>query len=289
MNEETKITFLISLSLILTACATIRGGPETPRPPTEAASDPIYLIDKETLGAYDKITDPDNRKAKRNEIIDERILEIDNQFSAYETDLWREGIGAGIGTDWLQLTLSGLTATVGGEAFKSAVGAASTGILGAKSSFDKRVYFEKTIPAIMAQMVAEREKILAVIEANKQRSVTEYTLFAALSDLNNYYRAGTLPGAIQVIAIDAGAKEARAEQEIKNIRAARYIKDDAGDRLREFWKPDGKNIDKTNEKLLKDWMQKNGLSTGAGDITLFLRSDEMADLRVRAVRELLDK
>lgn len=51
-----------------------------------------------------------------------------------------------------------------------------------------------------------------------------------------------------------------------------YVKSDVGDRLRAFWKPNGKAVDKNNEKQLKQLMKKKGVSTAPGGITMFLRS-----------------
>ena len=271
----------------LAGCAALQGAPEAPRPTSVAEADPAYLVEQVSLTKYNTESDLAVKKRIRDDIIDERILEIDNQFGNFEAALWKQGIGSGIGTDWIQLAISATTATAGGESVKSILGAVSTGITGAKASFDKNALFDKALPAILAQMVAEREKIRASIERSKQLPVADYTLFAALSDIRQFIRAGTIFGGIQTVAADAGAKISTADKEIKDIRTARFVKDDAGDRLRTFWKPDGTTIDQTNEARLKQWMKKNGLAIGPGDITLFLRDDALADLRVRAVRELL--
>jgi hypothetical protein len=65
-----------------------------------------------------------------------------------------------------------------------------------------------------------------------------------------------------------------------------YVKTPAGDILRMYWKPDGNNINKENEKNLKNWMSSNLLSIGPGSITLFLRGAEFEDLRKKAVKDL---
>jgi hypothetical protein len=244
-------------------------------------------VEPANLTKYSNASDLESKKLIRNEIVDERILEADSQFNDFELALWQEGIGSGIGTDWVQLAISAATATAGGESLKSILGAVSTGLTGAKASFDKNAFFDKTLPAILAQIVAEREKIRASIERSKQLPVADYTLFAALSDIRNFIRAGTIPGGIQTTAEEAGAKAATADEEIKDIRTGRFLKDEAGDRLRAFWKPDGKTIDQANEKRLKQWMKQNGLATAPGNITFFLREEAFADLRTRAVRALL--
>lgn len=288
MTTPRHLLPLVGLA-VLAGCTAIRGMPEPPRPTNVAQSDPTYLVDPAVLKAYQGETDQEKKKVLRNEITDERVLEIDHQFHEYEMELWRQGVGTGIGTDWVQLAVAGATATVGGESLKAALGAVSTGLVGAKASFDKNAFMERTLSAVMAQMVGERESVRANIERNKQLPVVEYTLFASLSDLKQLIRAGTIPGGIQTIAEDAGQKAAKADADIKDVRTGKFIRDDAGDRLRAFWKPDGKSIDTNNENRLKNWMTTNGLSAGPGDITMFLRDSAKADLRVRAVRELLQR
>jgi len=65
-----------------------------------------------------------------------------------------------------------------------------------------------------------------------------------------------------------------------------YMKSSAGDVLRKYWKPDGKNINQGNEKKLKSWMSSNGLLVGPGSITIFLRGTEFECLRKKAVQDL---
>lgn len=71
----------------------------------------------------------------------------------------------------------------------------------------------------------------------------------------------------------------------KEIKAS-YKKDEAGDKLRRFWKPDGVTKNAANEAKLKAWMTNNGLDTSAGSITFFIRSDVLAEARAKAVKEL---
>lgn len=287
MKKVLRYLILIAFVITTAGCVALRGAPDAPRTTSVAQSDPAYLVSPDDLKKYRDEADAEKKKNIRNEIVDERILEVDHQFGEFEIELWRQGIGSGIGTDWVQLVIAGLTATVGGGSTKAALGASQAAVVGAKASFDKNAYMEKTLPVLMAQMVAERETIRAEIEQNKQRSVIQYNLYGALSDLRRYIRAGTIPGVIQAIVQEAGAKAKKADEEIKNVRTAKYVKDDAGERLRGFWKPDGKTIDESNQTKLMQWMKDNGLSTGPGEITMFLRDEAKSDLRVRAVRELL--
>lgn len=141
----------------------------------------------------------------------------------------------------------------------------------------------------MAQMVAERETVRATIIKSMQLPVNQYSIYAAMDDLRRFIWAGTIPGSIQSIAKDAGEKATKADKDIQEIITAKYVKDDAGDLLRAYWKPDTKNINKPNEEKLKEWMKSHGLSVEPGAITSFIRDDDKADLRVRAVHDLLQK
>lgn len=131
------------IALSFSGCAAIKAMPDPPRTPKEVQADPAYLVAPESLKAYLAETDPNKKKIMRDEIIDERMLEIDQQFNNYEMELWRQGVGLGIGTDWAQLAISGLTATVGGVATKAALGAVQAGIVGAKASLDKQTLWKR--------------------------------------------------------------------------------------------------------------------------------------------------
>jgi len=286
---SSKITVISSI-LLLVGCA-FSGIPNPPRATSIAESDPAYLIEPSTLKKYQELTDSQTKKTFRNETIDERILELDYQFGLFEKDLWKQGIGLGTGTDWLMLAITGVTATTGGAAVKAALGAAASGITGAKASLDKNALMSESLPAVMASMVAARETIRANIESYKQLSADEYTLFAALINLEQYKRAGSIPGALQTIAKDAGSKATKAEEKITEIRTIEISNDYNSKQLQVFLYPDG--IDnKRNEisyGLLKTWMEKHKLRTEPGDVPDFIVDKNFADLRIQAVKDLLSK
>jgi hypothetical protein len=266
--------------------AAVRGYPDPPRQSTAVPPDPDYLLGHAAIKAYHTETDLEKKKVLRNEIIDARLDELDRKFGEFERDLHIQGVGFGIGTDWLLLAVAGATATVGGASVKAALGAVSAGIVGARVSFDKQALFDRTLPALMAQMVAQRETIRATVRRSQDLPVESYTIYAALSDLQRFEQASSIPGALQAIAEDAGQKATAARAELKDIRTAKFMKTTAGDLLRKFWKPDGVAIDKQNEQRLMKWMTDNGIATGPGAITMFLRSDVLEEARIKAVREL---
>jgi len=145
------------------------------------------------------------KKAYRDEVVTGRIRAIDLHFGEFQQAVFREGVSTNLAADMILLGLGAATATTGGAALKAALGATSAGVAGAKASIDKNVYFEKTMPALLGQMLASRKTALVKIQEGLSKDVNLYPLNQALIDLEDYYNAGTIPGAIVAIVEQAGA------------------------------------------------------------------------------------
>src|SRR5262249_46089227 len=133
--------------------------------------------------------------------------------------------GFGLATDLIVLGLNAAGAVVGGAEAKSALAAASGGIVGAKGAVDKDLFYQKTLPALIAQMSAQRKVVLVDIRRGLTLDVDQYPLQQALVDLENYYAAGTIPGAINAIVQDAGATSQTAQLELR--RDAAFVQNQA--------------------------------------------------------------
>jgi hypothetical protein len=221
----------------------------------------------------------------RDEIIDARSEAIDAAFADYEREIYREDLGSGLGADWALLGLTAATTVVGAASTKTALGAASTAVVGANASFDKRALFDKTLPALLTQMIGARETIRAQIEKSKTLSANDYTWPAAESDLQHFAFAGSLIGAIASVTQDAGQKAANAKQQVQDVRNAKYQNSVNSKLLQDFWKPGGA-VDSTNETKLKQWMSTNGISTEPGMLTTFVTGDVFEVARAKAVKDL---
>src|SRR5262249_40185746 len=114
------------------------------------------------------------QKEYRNEVVNGRIAAIDIQYNLYQQHLYEEGIGTSILADLAVLGLGGATTVTGGAATKAALGAAITGVTGAKVSLDKNAYFDKTLPALVAKMQAARKEVLVRLWAGLSREVSVY-------------------------------------------------------------------------------------------------------------------
>jgi hypothetical protein len=199
---------------IMTGCAPLQGYPKDPEDTdaTLVSLQPYFngTADRE----YSAITDATQRKQKRDDIIRGRVWAYDIEFADFEQQLYGEGNAVSLGSDLVGLILGGLTATVGGKATKAALGAAATGVIGANNAINKDLYYQKTIPALLAQMDADRLQALAPITAGMKQSDADYPLIQAYIDLDAYKTAGSIPAAINAVNKNAGNAKDQAQKEI---------------------------------------------------------------------------
>ena len=208
----------------LTGCATVSGFPKQAFDTKEVNAEIApYLLAKK-VSDYDKC---DQQERCRNDIIDARLRAIDLRFGEYERGLYKEGVGFGVGTDWIALALNGAGSVTGAS---RALSAAAAGVLGARASFEKQALYNMTMPAMLAQMVAKRREVLAHIRDGESQKVASYSLFRALNDIDDYAFAGTLPGAISEISNHAGVQATQANAELKAIQIVAPVAKDFQDR-----------------------------------------------------------
>ena len=198
-SQYFRFAMLLVSALALGGCtAALQGYPETKPDDISVAESNYYLSAQSVL---DYKGTPSQKL--RDNIIDARMLVIDRNFREFEKSLYQEGLKLGLGVDWLVLALSGATATIGGETFKAALGAISAGVVGAKSSFDKRAFMEKSLTGILAQMKAQRAVVELSIRTQQLSGIDDYRLHQALTDVAKYYDAGALPTALNGIIQEA--------------------------------------------------------------------------------------
>jgi hypothetical protein len=272
--------------LILSGCASFKAYPDRTVDLTAELQGIDKYVKPEIINEYANanLEDKEKKKRLRDEVVNARVYAIDLYFGKFQQDLFGEGVGFGIATDWITLALAGAGAVTGNAGTKAALAAAAAGIIGAKAAFDKNVFFDKTMPALLAQMVALRKTVLARIQAGLSQGIDRYPLPQALIDLEDYYNAGTIPGAITGIVEGAGAAAKQADEEMKQVLVGRFTADAAGDALRRFWKPDGKIVNQENQARIRKWMDDNHVNELS--ITFFMRDESYAVARQKLVKDL---
>jgi hypothetical protein len=204
-------TLLVCLCSVLTACASLRSG---------GAPQPAYDVnhDLEQLATqFDQANAITNfyknpSKEVRDQFITGRLVLINIRYIQFirESTVDKQLVDSAVAMLNMALSLTG--ASVASAGAKTALAAAVAGVTGSKETIDKNYYFEKTLPALIGAMNAERKKMLVPILLGMRGSLEEYPFAQAVTDLHSYYYAGTFAGAIEAIEADAGAKEQRQDQ-----------------------------------------------------------------------------
>ena len=280
-----KNSSILLLSLLwLAGCSSLSGMPaRTSSVETELNALAGYFSPA-VITTFQNTSGNSAKKRYRDEVIAARIRAIDLNFNQFAQNISAEHKKFNIGADSTVLLLGAAGAVSTVTSTQAIPAATSATVTGVKSSIDKNAYFDTTLTALLSQMQANRKKVLLTIYTNMQRDVNAYPLMRALVDLEDYFQAGTIIGAVSEITQQAGKQKSAADDALNQLVTASYVKDNAGDMLRNFWKPNGTEINAANEARLKAWMASNGIDNTS--VTLFLRAAHFAAARAKAVQEL---
>jgi len=218
-SQNVKRALASVLCLLTSGCAGITGFPER----TYTTADQLAALTKyapaSVLTPYDAVDNAARggltKEGWRNEVLEARIQDMNLRFQDFERSLYKQGVGFGVGTDWVVLALTGAGALAGGAA--NALSGAAAGVTGARASFDKEVLYNKTLPVLLAQMVAQRQTVLVRIRQGETQDANAYPLTRGLADLEDYYIAGTIPGAIADLAANSGAQSKQAQEKLDSL------------------------------------------------------------------------
>ncbi|MBC3933436.1 hypothetical protein [Undibacterium curvum] len=211
--------FLLSITIVafvlqLSACQSIRSG---------GAPDPSFNIDQDleqlskefasatSISEYYKL-DADKRQDARNRFVSGRLVQMDLQYLKFIRTLTADKQQLDAATDVVNMSLNLAGTLVGGLQAKSNLAVAAAGISGAKTTIDKDFYYEKSIQALVATMNAKRKEVLYKILLGLSASSQQYPFERAVTDLNEYYLAGTLNGALQFINTQAAESSAQSDK-----------------------------------------------------------------------------
>ncbi|MFI5020045.1 MAG: hypothetical protein ACHQRJ_00125 [Alphaproteobacteria bacterium] len=215
---------IASLLAALAACAPIRGYPDDPEDTSATLTRLMPYFDGTEEAQYVALqNDATLRQQKRDEIVLARIRAYDIEFADFEEKLYLQGNSVSTGSDLLLLILAGLTATTGNAATKAALGAASAGVVGAQAAISKDLYYQKTIPALLEQMEANRTQAKLTIFKGLDQTDAQYPLTKAYLDLDALKAASSIPGAIAAITQQAGDAKTKAQGEIDIMRTPEYF------------------------------------------------------------------
>ena len=201
---------------MLAACASFQAHPD-PVLDTRAVVASANHDIREVLTAFG---DPDgvngrrrglDRQQYRNMVVGTLIMAADARYLQFRRRLAAESRGSSL---LLDIGILGLSngASIASEATANALAAGAAGLTGTRAAVSRDVYFDRTIPAMIGIMDAERTNMRTSIMASLRRSAEEYPLAIALSDVAAYEAAASLDGAIEILTREAAerSEDARA-------------------------------------------------------------------------------
>jgi hypothetical protein len=155
-------------------------------------------------------------EAYRNEFVTARMYAMDFEYSVYFSKLTNQLQSGDLALDVATLALNTAATALVPPATKTALSASATVVGGARTAIDKDVLVSNTIQILQSQMETSRNHVRARILGNLQScSNAQYTVWQALTDLEDYYRAGTLPGALEALAAATG-NNSQQSKDLKN-------------------------------------------------------------------------
>ncbi len=295
-------TALLALgaAIALSGCATAPG--YAPRAAFPIDQDIQQLHDQfataaSIKGYYVAGADPVSR---RNELIAGRLALYDLEYIRFIGRYRLSRAEQSTAFDAVALGVGFATTITHGERVKTILGAVTTALTGARSSYEKNFYDDKTAAALVAQMTAERKMALIPIVQGVKASIEEYPLTLAVIDLTGYQLAGTIDGALSGVQKDAVVKDAAATDILSQYRAISYRPDGNSMRIRNWlWlgyasaDRDGTVRDATGKAIVIDAAKYATLNAklaakGMAGLALpnLLGADNLAAVRAALVTEI---
>lgn len=242
------------LAAALTGCVTVEGYPKDPQSTQTLSALQSRYFSATSEDRYVSAS-TDQRQAIRDEIVLGRMRTYDIEFSRFERALSANGGYLSLGGDLAGLVLGGLGATTGSTATKSALSAASGGIIGAQGVVNKDLFYQKTVPALIAQMQANRASVKLTIYKGLALPDSLYPLGRADMDLAELNDSGSLPNAISNVTQSAANQVTETNLQI-SLHQMTYANTSSAKSIRAWLFQDGA-IHQDRMDKLQSWLTNN--------------------------------
>jgi len=241
---------MIAGTAALGGCAALSGYPQDPQESQTLQQLRSQYFGPDSEADYNKANDATTRQKIRDEIVYNRMLVADADFADFVRDINSTNNGISIGSDLTAFVLNGLGSTTGDAPTKAALAAASGGIIAANGAVNKDLFYQKTIPAIIAQMETDRLNFEKTILTGLGQSDDIYPLGRANLDLLKLYRAGSINAAITNLTQQSSTAQTTAQTQVDNTTLSRSQN---SVRIRAWLFPNG-ILDKDKLTQLRNWI-----------------------------------
>lgn len=227
---------LVIAAASLTGCAAVDG---IARPVidtgTMRASVARYPVGQAVQSFYGTVAERQglSRRDYRDMVVAIYLSAVDAEFYEFRQQLSTSSKGSSLGLDLVVLALTGVAA-VAKQSAVNELATAATVAGGARASIDKNLFFDKTLPALVAAMDAERARVRLAIAGKLELDEARYPMSAAFNDIYEYQLAGSIDRALSrvtsVATSDAADAQARLDRAILACEVVTDVAED-NDRL----------------------------------------------------------
>jgi hypothetical protein len=206
-------------SLLLAGCNTLASGPNRISVPVRNYSGDLLRVEDPALGPSEKILSsswndtwlPDEKRLHRNERVTAQMHLISRAFDDYEQQFVQDMRTGGFLADFAVGALATGAAAIRDIKISRGLTTAGATILAGRSAVDKQVLLDRTMATLLNQMEASRASVEAQILDRLKLSYADYPVGLAQLDLERYYQAGTLVGALTAAADSASTRKIEAQ------------------------------------------------------------------------------
>jgi len=172
------------------------------------------LIDLEA--EYDKSqTDVVKRRNIRDQYSRKMIAVIDKRYHDFLDDMVTQRKGFDASADIMAISLDTASVLFTPATTKSILAGLSALTTASKTAINKVYFYEQALPVLITQMESDRQSVLADIMEGLATDDDIYPLHHAIRDLNRYFAAGTIDGALAEIQKQAAKKAETAQMRIR--------------------------------------------------------------------------
>ena len=154
----------------------------------------------------------------RNEFIESALPFLDDAYTDYIISLQAGQDRTNFIADVVELGTSAAVGITNGERPLQILGIALTAFRGGRRSADLNFYKEQTVPILISKMDGNRAKVRATILNREKSGVDDYPIGAAISDIVDYYNAGTLVRAFTELQKDTAVQTKQSEEEVLELK-----------------------------------------------------------------------
>ena len=216
-----KLIVVISTLAFATGCPKYRPNVDFDNPNSFVGrlNDYIQTRQAEYRTALGSVPDgPAKAKVIRNELIEDVLPYVDGAYIDFITDLQAGRDRTNFVADLVELGTSAAVGITNGERPLQILGVALTAFRGGRRSADLNFYREQTTPVLIAKMDGNRARVRATILTREKDGVADYPIGAAISDIVDYYNAGTLVRAFTELSKDTALQTRQSEDELFKVK-----------------------------------------------------------------------